>query len=96
MHRHAQPAERLHQAFHSVRQIIRRGGERHDRRTDDQKGKADRHFHRRFQSLPGDGQTPDGHEGTARREKEVENHSKNKKKQNRLHAFYHEFEGHMG
>ena len=85
-------AQRGKQAFHTVRQRIRRRRERHDGRAHDQEAQADRHLQGKLHTLAGNFKNPELDQDLPRRQQNIEDHGDEKKQQYRFHAFQHQTE----
>ena len=81
MNRHMNQAQRGKQAFHAVRQRIRRRRERHDGRAHDQEAQADRHLQGKMYALAGNFKNPELNQYLPRRQQNIEDHGDEKKQQ---------------
>ena len=96
MDRYMEFVQRRQTFFHTVRQMIRCGGQCHHGRAHDQKCQPDRHKGGLFYTFHRKGQLPDPDKRRSRREEHIKDHSDQKQYHDRLQTFYHKAERHFG
>ena len=89
MHWNAYFLQGLQQRFQSVRQLIGRGGQRHDRRSDDQIDQPDSHAYRSNHPFPRDSDDPEMNQRRSRRENHVKKQGNQEQYDDRFQSLYH-------
>ena len=95
VYRNVKPSQRAHRLFQTVRQIVWRGRQCHDRRADDQVNEANRHRHRRLDTLPRDRQLPEMNDRRTRNQEQIEDDRDQKQQDDRLQAAHHKAKRHL-
>ena len=96
MHRHMDLLEGPHEALQRVCQLGRRGRQGHDRRAQDQKTQSQCHLDGKGEALFGDLEEAKLPDHFAGRQKKVEAHRDQKKKEDRLHTSHDIAERYIG